>query len=760
MNIIAGVTLAIGLAVSFYGAIFALTRKPSYSGGLMIMFTVSIFITNLGFLVEYCATGLGQAWGGELFQRIGKLSVLGFAFLFVCENCECHLKKWHTAVMVTFSVLVALATFLSPKYPLFYREIGFNENAVFGLTVKYGVVFYIYITYAVALLTAIILLEWRKYRITPGQEAKGIRLLSVVPIAIILLLLVYFSGITNHANLSPYTLSVGGLYILFIVSRFRIIDPIQVAQEDILQTIEKPYVVVSASREILYSNTFAKILFPDLKGPTNRFASQIIQELFAHDGQDYAIGEDLYSVEVKPYYNRREIKGYIIWMTDRTEEIARTKHLTELKEEAEEANKNKTEFLTNMSHEFLTPLNAILGMSGLLLREELSPKGRQEAESIQQSAKSLLTLINGMLHYTRPEHSTLEEDLSMILAPKARILVVDDNVTNLKVAKGLFEAYSISIETASSGRECVAKVLSNRYDLLFVDQMMPEMSGVDTARRIRTMENGKYKKLPLVAFSANVLPDARENFLRNGFDDFIPKPLSLENITRMLKRFLAPELIQYVDVSTTIPKNLHIEGVDIRSALAFYNNQPEPYLRMLSYFYEDGDKQIARMDEYIEKDNLKNYLYEVHALKGLAGGVGAITLAELAKQVETECKNEEYDRLKADAELLHRRYADLLAAIEPVLADAGLLNKGEEQPEAIVKKEALPRAELIEKLHKVGDHIDMLEQNEALEILSELREHEMEEVLLPEFAKLSDDLENFEFTLAQENLRNIHILLG
>ncbi|MDR3155270.1 MAG: response regulator [Deltaproteobacteria bacterium] len=123
-------------------------------------------------------------------------------------------------------------------------------------------------------------------------------------------------------------------------------------------------------------------------------------------------------------------------------------------------------------------------------------------------------------------------------APEASILVVDDLPSNLIVAEGLIAPYQARVSTASSGREAVLALEKRNYDLVLLDHMMPGMDGIETAQAIRAADEGRYSSLPVIAFTANALVGMREYFLENGFDDFMAKPMDVEELDRILSRWI------------------------------------------------------------------------------------------------------------------------------------------------------------------------------------------------------------------------------
>jgi CheY-like chemotaxis protein len=152
----------------------------------------------------------------------------------------------------------------------------------------------------------------------------------------------------------------------------------------------------------------------------------------------------------------------------------------------------------------------------------------------------------------RIENKKDEKTENTLYAPKAKILVVDDNEFNLKVAHGLLSLQGINAITADSGAKAIDEIKASDFDIVFMDHMMPEMDGVETTARIRELgeSNDKYKSLPIIALTANAIFGAKEMFLANGFNDFISKPINTDELVSILKAWLPPERISEAAAET------------------------------------------------------------------------------------------------------------------------------------------------------------------------------------------------------------------
>jgi len=251
-------------------------------------------------------------------------------------------------------------------------------------------------------------------------------------------------------------------------------------------------------------------------------------------------------------------------------------------------------------------------------------------------------------------HSTNRKFIS----PETRVLVVDDNWMNLKVIEGLLERYQIKVVTANNGPEALEKIKSKEFDFVFMDHMMPDMDGVETFHRIRNKAGSYYKKVPIIALTANAIAGSREMFMKEGFNDFIEKPVELSVLDRLLRRNIPKEKMQYVqttdaasqeapenmapedanaeevqEVQTKKPDELTVGDLDVEKGLLYCGGRTS-YLEILEQYCKNGNDHIAKIERLFEEKDWKNYTIEVHALKSMMMSVGALPLSEQAKQLE------------------------------------------------------------------------------------------------------------------------------
>ncbi len=245
-------------------------------------------------------------------------------------------------------------------------------------------------------------------------------------------------------------------------------------------------------------------------------------------------------------------------------------------------------------------------------------------------------------------------------APDARILVTDDTEMNLKVFRSLLKRTLLRIDTAGSGNECLELSAKDRYDLIFLDHMMPDKDGIETLHELRQQEEGPNIRTPVVCLTANAISGAREKYLSAGFDDYLTKPIDADRLEELLIRYLPPEKVRITSgtspgetgseeagasqdpgdgMNATLPGWLLQCGeLDVKAGVRNCGGAEE-YLDVLEGFYSTIPGKADEIEGYLREDDIRNYTVRVHALKSSARIIGAGKLSEMARLLE-EAGNE------------------------------------------------------------------------------------------------------------------------
>jgi signal transduction histidine kinase/CheY-like chemotaxis protein len=287
--------------------------------------------------------------------------------------------------------------------------------------------------------------------------------------------------------------------------------------------------------------------------------------------------------------------------------------------------------------------------------------------------------------------------------PYARVLVVDDVVTNLDVAKGILLPYGLTVDCAGSGREAVRLVREGkpRYDLIFMDHMMPEMDGIETVRLIREEIGSEYaKNVPIVALTANALAGNDNMFKSHGFQDFLSKPIDIMKMDVVLNAWVrdaerekthlaklaetggqtsagpatggtasadAPEATRTPASPPASLAALRIDGLDVEDALRRFGGKESIYRTILRSFTAGLPAMLESLRD-CDADGLPDYTITVHGIKGSCRNIGAKALGDEAEALEAAAKAGDLSTVRADTDALiagaERLLADIGAAIE------------------------------------------------------------------------------------------------
>jgi CheY-like chemotaxis protein/HPt (histidine-containing phosphotransfer) domain-containing protein len=259
-------------------------------------------------------------------------------------------------------------------------------------------------------------------------------------------------------------------------------------------------------------------------------------------------------------------------------------------------------------------------------------------------------------------------------APDARILAVDDTRINLIVTAGLLQETGIRIDTASCGAEAVRMAESTAYDLILMDQRMPEMDGAETMRRIR-QGGGPNAQTPFICLTADAVLGARERYLAEGFTDYLSKPVSSAALEATVMRYLPAERIlpavetpEEEEINPAADRDddyaaLRQAGVDTAAGLANCQGNPELYGELLLEFERDMKGKSANLQRCFEAQDWRNYRIFVHALKSSARLIGAGKLSGMAEKLEKAAKEEDAAAIRAGHSALMAEYEKTVEAI-------------------------------------------------------------------------------------------------
>ena len=383
----------------------------------------------------------------------------------------------------------------------------------------------------------------------------------------------------------------------------------------------------------------------------------------------------------------------------------------------------------------------LLDMTGeakiiLALRTRQLMNNKEYMASIQQPFSCMN--VADALSYTTVRNSN-RSAVETYYAPTARVLAVDDNMINLQVIVGLLQPHKIKVDTADSGRECLRMIKKNRYDLVLMDHVMPEMGGIETLRAIRALEGSYYQNVPVVAVTATAMNGIREMFEAAGFQSYIPKPIDIKQLEDVVLRFIASDKIVYgaVEKSEDMSETLYIPGINTELGISQCGGSIKNYLSLLQIVVVDGRKKLEILERSREKENYETYMIEAHALKSVAASIGAEELSCIALEQEMACKENRILEVNANHRKLCSKYSNILDFIEVALSE----RVTEESEEEITSQNGYTAEQIRDRMITVLALLHDFEEEVAVRLLKELSAAKLEETeknLVEELLKKAD----------------------
>jgi len=313
--------------------------------------------------------------------------------------------------------------------------------------------------------------------------------------------------------------------------------------------------------------------------------------------------------------------------------------------------------------------------------------------------------------------------------PYAKVLIVDDVPTNLLFAKGILKPYRMQIDCATSGFEAI-KCIRNptvRYDAIFMDQMMPDMDGIETTRIIREEIDSDYaKNIPIIALTASDIIDGGKMFLEKGFQAFLSKPINIMRMDAVLQQWVRSEKREQKDATFAnsaftieaepgdtgqvykegIPK---VEGIDWQTGLSRCGGNRESYLFVIRTYVDNIERLLAQISNDTE-ETLADYMIHVHGIKGSSYSIGANEIGKQAEELEHAARTGNIQLVIRNTPLFVENGKKLLNALSNLLKDYA--KETGEKPSQHAPNEAL-----LDRMEEAAANFKIDEMEETMKLL-------------------------------------------
>lgn len=328
--------------------------------------------------------------------------------------------------------------------------------------------------------------------------------------------------------------------------------------------------------------------------------------------------------------------------------------------------------------------------------------GKIEVDSIYGRGTTFTVTLNQQIVDDAPinfKKISIEDTESLnndeIQIKNTHVLVTDDNRINLKVIKNTLEHYGLIVDTVASGAQAIQLCQNTQYDLVFMDQMMPEMDGVETMQQIRSLSAHYKVGAPgkIIVLTANAIIGVRNELMEKGFDEYLSKPIQFGELERVL-RLLIPEdrfvtkkdsekipMVQEISregvsgeessgIRSTSMNALVLEDmlpqINVTMGLANCNDDVTMYLDILRILYEDADQQLSELQRLWTQKDYANYIILIHSLKAQLLNIGYVLLAEDAKALEMAGRENRLEFIEEHLDAFVDSYKDLKKQLEVV----------------------------------------------------------------------------------------------
>lgn len=353
-----------------------------------------------------------------------------------------------------------------------------------------------------------------------------------------------------------------------------------------------------------------------------------------------------------------------------------------------------------------------------------------------------------------------DEEAESITIPDARLLVVDDNIMNRKVFVHLMSDMQCVIDEADSGFACLELVRRNKYDVIFMDYMMPEMDGVQTLHRMKELGDYINADTPVVILTANAISGAREAYLAEGFDDYLSKPIDINKLKKIITshvdtekkvvddanatqeanggkdannvnnngiKYNENELNGINNVTDTMDEFPDIDGVNWNIAL-FNMGKAAILKEAISDFLVMTNIEMITLEEVYGRieESYEEFRIQVHSMKTHAATIGAVHVAGLAKYLEYAARDNDMETIKGLMPLFSTQWRLLSSQLE-----AAFGNK-----EDNANKQPIAAEELKNKLDALISAVDEVDIDEADRIVEELNGYFFDADVLKLFEQL------------------------
>lgn len=406
----------LGIIVLFGEAVYLMNQRPSRQQIRLLLLMIALLVNFIGYLYEMHATTQELALQAVKFSYLGKPIIVLVMLLFILDYCKVRMPKWLPSVLTCGHIMITFLVMTCEKHHLYYSSIGYTTEGVFPhLVLTFGPAYTIYHSILIGYVIMMIITCAHKYvHITSEAERNRLRaffaIFGVMSVGWAGYMLNWFGG--YDSTLMAYLVSV--IILSVYLYKDKILETLSMAQDQAIDELSSGLVVLDRDNTVIYHNKKARELYPfdDVSA-----LPAVIEELdnCIIEKKNVEYDNKVYDVQSRLLTKQNVYFGKMYVFNDITDSFRYARNAKEqadimkgLKERAEAANQAKSTFVSNITHEIRTPMNAIVGMTEILLREELPPQDRGYLINIKNSGNALLNIVNDILDFSKMESGKMD----------------------------------------------------------------------------------------------------------------------------------------------------------------------------------------------------------------------------------------------------------------------------------------------------------------------------------------------------------------
>lgn len=479
-----------GIMMCFYSVYIIVARKNTEKASFMVVVIVCSIMNLVGYLLELTSTDLSAIMVAVKFQYLGKAFIGTFLLLTFRRYYKWNLPSALMWVFWIIDIVMYIIIFTSDQHRLYYTSMSTKTvNGHVFISLGKSPLYIAFMGYMLFLVLLFAWLCYKQYKKDTGKERKVT--LTLVVTSLVACVMIVSSLTINKTNYDfvPIIMALLTITISILIKKYGLFTTMEIAKENLIINIDEGVIVMDANGRFSYANPTACEVIPELKTMKPELLSGFISDIFDKSDGDICLNNRYYQVLSRTLYEKKSIAGQMITFFDVTKLREDAMKMEQLKNEADNANKAKSNFLANMSHEIRTPINAVLGMDEMILRESEEPTIIEYAANIRSAGETLLSLVNDIL------------DLSKIESGKMHLINVDYKVADM--IKSIVS--TMSLRMSEKGLSFIVEADHNLPSVLHGDEMRIKQIALNLLSNACKYTREGYVKVRIVGKKENDL---------------------------------------------------------------------------------------------------------------------------------------------------------------------------------------------------------------------------------------------------------------